>query len=172
MNNDKTIILPEKPKKEKIIEKKKRNITLDSRWTSNVSLEMQKKLLEEDGEECEAKTMIVKQIHQKIAGYKYQDLQNEIYSESKFVNYLQVVDLLKSSNLTCYYCQNPVQLLYEYVRESNQWTLERLDNKHGHNFDNVVIACLGCNLRRRTMYPERFLYTKQIGKQSIIKLNQ
>jgi hypothetical protein len=59
-----------------------------------------------------------------------------------------------------------VQILYEYVRESNQWTLERLDNDFGHNKGNVEIACLNCNLRRRTMYHERYLFTKEL---SIVK---
>ena len=55
-----------------------------------------------------------------------------------------------------------MQLLYRHVRESTQWTLERIDNDHGHNRNNVEIACLGCNLRRRCMYHERFVFTKQL----------
>jgi hypothetical protein len=27
----------------------------------------------------------------------------------------------------------------------------------------VEIACLNCNLRRRTMYHERYVFTKQMG---------
>ena len=63
----------------------------------------------------------------------------------------------------CYYCKENVNVLYEIVREPKQWTLERLDNSFGHNHDNVVIACLNCNVRRRTMYHERYVFTKQLN---------
>ena len=33
------------------------------------------------------------------------------------------------SKKKCYYCNNPVLVLYEYVREPRQWTVERIDNK-------------------------------------------
>jgi len=59
-----------------------------------------------------------------------------------------------------------VHILYENVREPLQWTLERIDNDFGHNKNNVEIACLNCNLRRRTMYHERYLFTKEL---SIVK---
>ena len=55
-----------------------------------------------------------------------------------------------------------VNVLYKNVREPLQWTLERIDNDYGHNHDNVTIACLECNLRRRTMYHERYVFTKQL----------
>ena len=53
-------------------------------------------------------------------------------------------------------------MIYEEVRDPKQWTLERIDNTRGHNSDNVEIACLTCNLRRRTMYHERYILTKQM----------
>ena len=59
--------------------------------------------------------------------------------------------------------------MYEYVREPKQWTLERMNNSFGHNRDNVVIACLSCNIRRRTMASERYVLTKELGK--IVKLD-
>ena len=49
-----------------------------------------------------------------------------------------------------------------YCYKNKQWTLERIDNGMGHNKDNVEIACLLCNLRRRTMYHERYVFTKQM----------
>ena len=63
---------------------------------------------------------------------------------------------------TCYYCKDNVQLIYEFVREPKQWTLDRIDNSHGHNRNNVEISCLRCNLRRRIMHHERFVFTKQL----------
>ena len=59
--------------------------------------------------------------------------------------------------------------MYEYVREPKQWTLERLDNAYGHNKNNVVISCLSCNIRRRTMASEKYVQTKQMAK--IVKLD-
>ena len=42
--------------------------------------------------------------------------------------------------------------------KSNEWTIERIDNSIGHNKGNVEISCLNCNLRRRTMHYERYLF--------------
>jgi hypothetical protein len=76
---------------------------------------------------------------------------------------------LVQCELSCVYCRNPTMVLYEYVREPKQWTLERIDNSLGHIFDNVQIACLTCNLRRRTMKQERYLLTKQM--MHVVKLD-
>jgi hypothetical protein len=168
----KIILLPQ-TKTTPINKKTKRMVTLHHSWKSNIHLDDQKKTIDElflGIDDSETANTIKKQIHQKIMGYKYQDLNNKLFDEIKFVSFDKVIELLHLSKLTCFYCQSPVQILYDYVRESNQWTLERLDNHFGHNHDNLVISCLKCNLRRRTMYHERFLYTKQIGKQNVIKL--
>jgi hypothetical protein len=45
-----------------------------------------------------------------------------------------------------------------------------LDNPYGHNCENVVIACLSCNLRRRTTHFERYLSTKRICA-GVVKLD-
>ena len=65
-------------------------------------------------------------------------------------------------NLNCFYCLEPVYIWYEIAREPKQWTVERIDNKFGHNIGNIEIACLSCNLKRRCMYHERYIFTKQI----------
>ena len=59
-------------------------------------------------------------------------------------------------------------LIYENVREPRQWTLDRIDNSIGHNTENVVISCLSCNLKRRTMDDKKFKFSKQM---KIIKKN-
>jgi hypothetical protein len=102
------------------------------------------------------------QIQQKMNGYRYQDLKKQKYNVELFVTLPFVLDLLLRSKLSCFYCKNPVLLWYEYSREPMQWSLERINNDFGHNQDNVEIACLSCNLKRRCMYHERYVYTKQI----------
>lgn len=102
------------------------------------------------------------EIQNKINSYRSQDIQKKKYQESLFVDFPFVIHLLKESNLDCFYCKKKVQIIYENVREPFQWSLERIDNEMGHNKDNVKIACLSCNLRRRTMYHERFIFTKQM----------
>jgi len=98
----------------------------------------------------------------KLRGYRAQDIHKELYSESEFISRTILIDLLIRCNLTCFYCKEPVKMVYEEVRDPKQWTLERIDNSRGHNSDNVEIACLTCNLRRRTMYHERYVLTKQM----------
>ena len=48
------------------------------------------------------------------------------------------------------------------VREPFQWTLDRIDNDDNHNKDNVVIACLDCNLKRRRRDADKFYFTKNL----------
>ena len=111
---------------------------------------------------------IRQQIIQKIYGYKSQDLLKSKFDESKFVDFAKILEMMLENNLKCYYCNQSVLVLYEYVREPRQWTVERINNKFGHNKDNIEIACLNCNLHRRTMYHERYLFTKNLN---IVKCN-
>lgn len=116
-------------------------------------------------------------IKQKLSSYKSQDIQKHRYNSKEFVTLSFVLKLLQNSVITpsdeehhniigCYYCKEPVFVLYKHVRDPKQWTLERLDNSIGHNCGNVVIACLQCNLKRRIMHHERYSKTKSM---SIIK---
>jgi hypothetical protein len=164
-----------KPRKEKVVETvripKKRVITSTDKWTQEIislSPELQlecisqiieKTIPDQNKGPCE---LILQQIAQKIGGYKSQDLQKELYAEDDFVTIEKVLDLMKTSENRCFYCKKLVQILYENVREPMQWTLERIDNDYGHNSNNVEIACLNCNLHRRTMYHERYLFTKEL----------
>lgn len=105
---------------------------------------------------------IKKEIQKKIYGYKCQDLKKELFSPSLFINIENIIQKLKDCNLTCYYCKEAIYILYEFVREPKQWTLERINNGEGHNKNNTEIACLSCNLSRRCIFHERYLFTKQI----------
>ena len=74
---------------------------------------------------------------------------------------------MKESQGLCFYCQRYVHLIYDYIREPKQWTIERIHKSMGHNKDNVVISCLNCNLHQRTMHYERYLLTKQLKMNKI-----
>jgi len=64
--------------------------------------------------------------------------------------------------LKCHYCNEKTYILYDLVRETKQWTLDRINNDIGHNTDNVLISCLDCNLKRRRTSKDAFLFTKQL----------
>jgi len=168
-----------KEKKEKTVktqkEKQKRQITTTNKWNftqEELSSPYQwcliQNIKEKDEKKREHCDFIIRQINQKIYGYKAQDIEKDKLNEEKLVTIDDVLELMVNCENKCYYCKEPVNVLYEYVREPKQWTLDRLDNDYGHNNDNVVISCLSCNLRRKTMHPERYVFTKQLN---ILKLS-
>jgi len=74
----------------------------------------------------------------------------------------QIVEKLLTSSYKCYYCKGEIQILYENTREPKQWTLERINNEEGHTYENCVVACLECNLKRRNMNIEKFEFTQNL----------
>ena len=151
-------------------EKSKRVITQTRQWNflpDELVFENQFRIIRgiHEGGVCDADPhtkFVVQQIHKKIYGYRSQDIEKSLFSINEFVNMDVVIQKLVDCSMNCYYCKEPVSVLYEYVREPKQWTLERIDNKRGHNSDNVEIACLLCNLRRRCMHHEKYIFTKQL----------
>lgn len=113
-----------------------------------------------DSEKC---GLIQQQIRNKLHGYRGQDTEKRLFDADAFVKLEEVLKLMIESKNKCYYCKEDVQVLYENVREPKQWTLDRINNKMGHNHGNLLIACLNCNLRRRTMHTERYVFTKQLN---------
>ena len=105
---------------------------------------------------------IVSQVMSKLGSYKQQDIEKKIYDPTRLVLLKEVFELLESCQLSCYYCSQQLYLLYSNVREKRQWTLDRIDNSKGHNKDNVLIACLECNLKRRNQNKNAFLFTKNM----------
>ena len=165
-------------------EKMKRIVTTQNKWKfTDIELLPEKQLeyikeireqmntLEEDitipNVFSNANKTIIQQINQKLYGYKSQDIQKGFFSEDEFIDILFIIGKMIDCNNQCFYCKKQVVVLYEYVREPNQWTVERIDNKFGHNKSNIEIACLNCNLHRRTMYYERYIFTKQLNIQKI-----
>ena len=72
------------------------------------------------------------------------------------------MEKLVVSKLKCNYCKNQCLLFYKNIREKMMWTLDRINNNLGHNRDNVVISCLGCNLQKRRRGEEAFKFMKQM----------
>ena len=114
------------------------------------------------GNRTESINILLTHLKAKQSGYRSQDTAKGFYDPAQFVQIPDIVNLLIESRLSCFYCKKWTTLFYENVREPRQWSLERLSNAEGHNRGNVVIACLECNMRRRTMYYERYLVTKQL----------
>jgi hypothetical protein len=110
--------------------------------------------------------IMCQQLERKINGYKQQDIDKKILDLEKLITIKNVIDTLLDCELKCYYCNLKMLLLYEIVRESKQWTIDRINNDLGHNNDNFVVACLECNLKRRCRTKEKFLFTQQL---SIVK---
>lgn len=172
MDETRTIALEQNIKKTIIskLPSKKRAITNTNKWIMNEinsSYEHQLQYLQnifEDNTENNSTqcSLIIQNINQKINGYRHQDELKNKYDINKFINFKYVICLLIESNLQCYYCKNEIKLLYEFIREPTQWSLDRIDNNFGHNFENLFVTCLSCNLKRRTMYHERYAFTKQL----------
>ena len=101
------------------------------------------------------------EINKKLSSYKQQDIKKNKFT-NEFIKEEELLEKLVVSKLKCYYCKQNVLILYENIRESKQWTLDRLNNSIGHTNTNVVICCLKCNLERRCINNDKFLFTKQM----------
>ena len=108
----------------------------------------------------ENKKKLEKSLRNKINGYKSQDSRKR--RTCILISKEELVDKLLISKLKCYYCKQRMLLLYTINRDPRQWTLDRIDNTKGHSDINTVIACLQCNLKRRTLDDKKFLFTKQM----------
>ena len=108
------------------------------------------------------KSILNQEIERKISNYKQQDLLKKKYNESLFIDIDSIIKKLIEVNMYCFYCKCELHILYEIVRELTQWTIDRINNDEGHNKDNFVIACLNCNIKRRNINSNKFLFTKQL----------
>ena len=156
----------EKDKKRK--EAENWNISIED-YTYEKQMELLKEMKEiktnENKEENPTKSihqLVIQQIERKMSNYKHQDLENKIYEPLKIAKYPDVLSFLLETEAKCFYCFSEMFILYEKVREGKQWTLDRINNNLGHNTDNIVLACLECNLKRRCQSKDGFLFTKQL----------
>jgi len=172
MNSTKLVWLSDETPTPTTPQPRKRKVTQLPRWVANVSVESQYTMVESlltQGSETREQCNILQQLRIKRHSYKYQDEKKGIYDQEKFVQLKDILAALKDSRLKCYYCGEPVNLLYDNVREREQWTLDRINNAYGHNRDNIVVSCLECNLHRRSMYHGRFKQSCDIVKHQIVK---
>ena len=106
--------------------------------------------------------IIFNEIKNKISSYKQQDIIKSRLNQEDFISCEYIVNKLCDDNMTCFYCKNPVFILYEKCREETQWSVDRINNDTGHNINNVVISCLKCNLQKKSRDSEKFAQTKQL----------
>jgi hypothetical protein len=158
-------------KSKKIIYKKeqKKRVEVDTWGITEEDLTHEKQLevlnnlfLQNNNLKNKTQNIFRSHIKSKISCYKQQDIHKKMYNTELFTTLEHVLDLLVSSKLKCCYCASEVFILYELVRESKQWTLDRINNDLGHNINNLVIACLECNLKRRRTNKDSFMFTKNM----------
>uniref|UniRef100_A0A6C0KP38 HNH domain-containing protein n=1 Tax=viral metagenome TaxID=1070528 RepID=A0A6C0KP38_9ZZZZ len=160
-NNNKKII------QEKVKEKKMRVETKtwglnDTDLNHETQLNILNSILNKNSEKNKYNSIFISHIKNKISSYKQQDILKKRLNEQSFINFDEVLKLLNSSNMKCHYCSEEMYILYERVRELKQWSLDRVNNNIGHNFGNLVIACLECNLKRRRTNKDAFMFTKNL----------
>ena len=153
---------------DKLLNKPKPQRTRTMKWTiddaffaHDKQMEVLRRLIADD-ETLDERKFFIKEIKNKLDGYSRQDIENDIKDLSAFISLDATIELLLVNKLRCTYCRQCCELIYKDVMAPRQWTLDRIDNDQGHNGDNVVLACLACNLQRRTMDSERFKFGKQL----------
>jgi len=103
-----------------------------------------------------SKKIILQEINKKINNYKQQDCKKNIYNINYFITTIQILQKLNEIHLKCFYCKCELFIIYDVIRETNQWTLDRIDNNIGHTNENTIISCLKCNLKRRNINKIKF----------------
>lgn len=112
------------------------------------------------GETCEHSDLYMSEIRKKVSGYRQQDRRKGIVCD--VVTESDCIEKLLISKLACHYCRASVVVLFNTNLEKKQWSLDRIDNDLGHFPDNVVVACLECNLKRGRTDMKKFEFTKAL----------
>ena len=153
---------------DKLMNKEKPQRTRTMKWTIDDAffnydkqMEVLRRLIADD-QSLEERKFFIKEIKNKLNGYSRQDVANGVLDLSAIISLDATIELLLVNKMRCAYCRECCQLIYKDVMAPRQWTLDRVDNDQGHNDGNVVLACLACNLQRRTMDAERFKFGKQL----------
>ena len=134
----------------------------DAFFTHDKQMEVLRRLIADDTT-LEERNFFKKELMAKLDGYARQDKENGMIDGlSAIISLDATIEMLLISKMRCAYCRECCELIYKDVMAPRQWTLDRVNNDRGHSGDNVVLACLACNLQRRTMDAERFKYGKQL----------
>jgi hypothetical protein len=115
---------------------------------------------------CPADGDIRREVTAKVAAYAAQDVRAH-RPRPEALNFEAAIEKLIVSSGRCLYCRKRVRVLYSEVRDPIQWTLDRVDNSMPHDPDNVVVACLGCNLARRRTIQAKFLMAKRLKLEKV-----
>lgn len=75
-----------------------------------------------------------------VADKKYNRLNIQEFIDTDFCRLL-----IEESNYQCCYCKCSLELIHH---TNNLISIERIDNKIGHNKNNVKICCLHCNISK------------------------
>lgn len=113
--------------------------------------------------EFEYSKKIKSELNKKLNSYKQQDITKKIFDSDKLITLDEIIEKILCSKLICHYCSKKMYIIYKNQREKLQWTLDRIDNSIGHYNDNVLICCLDCNLKRRRLDKDKFLFTKKMN---------
>ena len=105
--------------------------------------------------------IIFNEIKNKLHSYKSQDICNK-FNTTNIISVISCIELLVKCNNICFYCLKQCVIFYKNIRYPKQWTLDRINNDIGHDFNNVVISCLECNLQRKNKNSDKFLQGKQL----------
>jgi hypothetical protein len=125
--------------------------------SSQKTLETER-FLEKRGEE--ALLLMKKELETKLSGYRFQDQHKKREGHNITLN--ETIEKLLACRLLCYYCNRQCHVFYERVREMSQWSLDRIDNDLCHSLENVVVACLQCNLHRKNTNSKKFKDAKSM----------
>ena len=79
-----------------------------------------------------------------ISSSKISDKKYNRYNKDLHIDY-EFVDNLFNTIKNCIYCN----ITFTYKQKINtQATIERIDTRYGHSYDNTTLCCLSCNLKK------------------------
>jgi hypothetical protein len=155
------------------LDKHKSRIATRTWDPSLYDIDTQLQLLEELGENIslekrgETHLLMKKELETKLSGYRFQDQHKK--RDGHNVTLEETIQKLLESKLLCYYCNRQCHVFYERVREMSQWSLDRIDNDLCHSVQNVVVACLQCNLHRKNTNSKKFKDTKSMSSVRLLE---
>jgi hypothetical protein len=97
-------------------------------------------------------------VEQKLYGHRRTDRNKGLYDEKKHIDFLHIRDLRIVQKNLCYYCNI---YMVDLHKKNEMFSIDRIDNKQGHNKDNCILACWRCNSYRGNDFTCDEFYEKQ-----------